>query len=277
MQQRTKDWLEVRRKHIGASEAPIIMGVSPWKTPVELWEEKQQMVKDTPINPAMKRGIEMEPVARAAYIKYTSINMEPHVLFHPTNKWMMASLDGISENGEHVVEIKVAGKADHEEAKYKRIPKKYYPQLQHQMEVAGITSMHYFSWNEKSFHLVEVEKDEEYIKNMCEKEKKFWDSLFSFEPPEPRYLYRDDLSWEYAAEEWKRCKAALHEAKKNEEIAKNTLIDLSQHKNSEGAGIRVQKIIRRGNVDYASIPQLQDIDIEKYRKNPSVQWRLANI
>ena len=40
MEQKSEEWLDWRKKGIGSSDAPIIMGVSPWKTPFELWEEK---------------------------------------------------------------------------------------------------------------------------------------------------------------------------------------------------------------------------------------------
>ena len=38
--QGTSEWLENRKNHIGASDAPVVMGVSPWDTPYKLWENK---------------------------------------------------------------------------------------------------------------------------------------------------------------------------------------------------------------------------------------------
>ena len=35
-----EEWLKERKKGIGASEASCIIGVNPWKTNVELWQEK---------------------------------------------------------------------------------------------------------------------------------------------------------------------------------------------------------------------------------------------
>lgn len=35
-----EEWLKERKKEIGASEASCIIGVNPWKTNVELWQEK---------------------------------------------------------------------------------------------------------------------------------------------------------------------------------------------------------------------------------------------
>ena len=38
--QQTDEWLEMRRNKIGASDAPIIMEVSPYKKPNQLMEDK---------------------------------------------------------------------------------------------------------------------------------------------------------------------------------------------------------------------------------------------
>lgn len=34
------DWLKARRKGIGGSDAASVLGISPWKSNVQLWEEK---------------------------------------------------------------------------------------------------------------------------------------------------------------------------------------------------------------------------------------------
>ena len=33
-------WLELRRQGIGGSDAAAIMGLNPWKTPMDIWLEK---------------------------------------------------------------------------------------------------------------------------------------------------------------------------------------------------------------------------------------------
>lgn len=35
-----KEWLKARQKGIGGSDAASVLGISPWKTNVQLWEEK---------------------------------------------------------------------------------------------------------------------------------------------------------------------------------------------------------------------------------------------
>jgi hypothetical protein len=37
--QSSAEWHEHRRKHRNASETPIVLGVSPWRTPYQLWPQ----------------------------------------------------------------------------------------------------------------------------------------------------------------------------------------------------------------------------------------------
>jgi putative phage-type endonuclease len=38
------DWLNVRSKYVGGSDASIVLGVNKWKSPFELWLEKSGQI-----------------------------------------------------------------------------------------------------------------------------------------------------------------------------------------------------------------------------------------
>ena len=59
-----EEWLEWRREGIGASDAPVIMGVSPWTTPLQLWENKLLGKSGQLETSSMRRGKDMEKEAR---------------------------------------------------------------------------------------------------------------------------------------------------------------------------------------------------------------------
>ena len=166
IKQNTQEWLELRKSHIGASDAPIILGQSPWKTAFQLWEEKLGLREPQQINAAMMRGHELEQIARSAYSKHTGVMVEPEVVFHTEKEWMMASLDGLSLDRSIVVEIKCPGEIDHNIAAQGKVPAKYYAQLQHQLAVIGLKRLHYFSYREDSYHIVEVDRDDAFIKRL---------------------------------------------------------------------------------------------------------------
>jgi putative phage-type endonuclease len=278
IQQNTQEWMDLRKNHIGASDAPIIMGQSPWKTSFALWEEKLGLRPSPKMNAAMMRGHKLEPIARQAYNDYTGNAAEAEVVFHPERKWMMASLDGISLDRSIIVEIKCPGKKDHDEAKAGRIPDKYYAQLQHQLATISLNLLHYFSYKDGEFHLIEVERDEEFIQKLYSEERDFWNKLQNFEPPtlEKRdFIQKEDENWITLAQQWVNANQELNDLKEKEKQYRQMLIDSCCNQNCHGGGVKVQKVIRKGSVDYKSVPELEGINLEKYRKANVETWRLS--
>jgi predicted phage-related endonuclease len=43
---RADDWFKARKKGIGGSDAAVVLGISPWKTPIRLWREKRNEVAE---------------------------------------------------------------------------------------------------------------------------------------------------------------------------------------------------------------------------------------
>lgn len=278
LEQNTQEWLEIRKHKIGASDAPVIMGVSPWTTPLQLWEEKMNLKEVRQSNYAMDRGREMERAAREHFEKLTGIMVFPQVIYHPEYDWMMASLDGINLEGTVIVEIKCPGREDHHSAVKGKIPEKYFPQLQHQLEVSGLDKGYYFSFDGKDGVIIEFKKDEEYVASLLEKEREFWACMQNFIPPDASdrdYVDKNDELWMTASAAWVKCNAQLRDLKAKEEELRETLIYLSGNHNAIGGGIKLQRIIQRGNINYKNIPELMDIDLEPYRGRPVFKWRLT--
>lgn len=174
--QGSPEWLEYRRTKIGASDAPIIMGESPWNTPDQLMKNKLLGIHNE-INFWMQRGIDLEDSARQCFENITGILFSKDVLIHPRYPWMIASVDGIDIEEKQILEIKCPGKRDHACAKNGEIPAKYNAQLQHQMEVCQVDRIHYFSFDGlEGIHLIAY-RDDEYIKDMIQKEFVFWNIL----------------------------------------------------------------------------------------------------
>lgn len=273
IEQGKQEWLSLRKNYIGASDATIIMGVNPWRTSYMLWLDKMGL-SETKQTEVMKRGLDLEPIARQKFIEEIGYDVFPVVALHDFRRFMMASFDGISENEEIAVEIKCPGREDHEKAMDGVVPEKYMPQLQHQMEVAGLDSMFYFSFTEKSYKILEIERNDIYIKDMIGKEKIFWECIQNLEAPElidRDYIKREDEEWIQLSKEWiEICKIE----KRKEEIRKR-LIDISGQSNTMGGGIKLSKIPRKGNIDYKSVPELIGVDLEKYRKETIETYRIG--
>ncbi len=274
----TKEWLEHRRNFIGASDAAAVMGVSPWKTCYQLWEDKLGIGVEQKDNWAMKRGRELEPVARDAYIVETGNMVAAKMVIHPKIKYMMANFDGITKDHKIAVEIKCPGEPDHYLAKEGMVPEKYMPQLQHQMAVIGVDELHYFSFRDGDTVLLTIKRDDAYIKKMIVEQRKFWKCVENLSPPplsDKDYNSRHDLGWASAAAEWTKAHSELEAVEKREAESRELLIKLSENQNTIGQGVRLQKIVRKGKVDYKAIPELKDVDLDKYRKDTIESWRIG--
>lgn len=275
--QGSPEWLEFRRSRIGASDIPIIMEVSPWKTPYQLWLEKIGETTNA-VNSAMQRGTDMEETARQAFILETGIAVFPDVRISNEYEWMIASLDGINAEGTVILEIKCPGHVDHNTALAGNVPDKYYPQLQHQMFVTGLDKVHYYSYTPLSTKIIVVNRDDKYIAKMIKREKEFYDCMIDFIPPKliaKDFINRTDDIWVQAANSWLELQQKKSEILEQEEELRESLIRMSGNSNTQGAGIKLSKIIRKGNVDYKEIPELKNVDLDKYRKEPLEMWRIS--
>ena len=172
--QSTDEWLSWRRGGIGASDAPVVMGLSPWQKDNELLLLKTGQQAERPANGAMQRGKRLEPMARLAYVRHTGIDVAPVCVQSREHPWMRASLDGLSADGRVVLEIKCPGEKDHRLAASGGVPEKYYPQLQHILAVTGLEEIYYWSFRFDSTALLKVDRDETFIAGLLEKEVAFW-------------------------------------------------------------------------------------------------------
>ena len=138
-----KDWLLARKGHIGASDASAVLGLCPWRTNVQLWEEK--MSDEEPveiINPNIERGIKSEPHIRELYAIESGDSVQDGtgiMLVSNEHPFMSCTLDGacIDKDGKpYILEIKSVNWT----RKWSRgnsIPDYYFIQLLHQMVVTG--------------------------------------------------------------------------------------------------------------------------------------------
>lgn len=273
LEQGSQEWLEFRKSHITATDSCIIMGASHWKTRIQLYHEKKDPNYKSITNDRMQRGIDLEPIARDLFFAKTGHRMIPKVV---VKDWAMASLDGINDWNE-ILEIKCPGNRDHQLALSGKVPDHYYPQLQHQMWVCDAEKVFYFSFDGFDGVTIQVKRDNEYIEKMIAEEFKFYMCLKENTPPEPSegdYIERNDDLWQQCASRWHSVNAAIKELEKEEDELRKQLIFLSGESNTKGAGISLCQVVRKGNVDYAKIPQLRGLDLEIYRKPAINSWRI---
>jgi putative phage-type endonuclease len=182
------EWLAWRKSGLGASDAPVVMGVSPYTSRFELWCEKTGMADRPDFHPmaikAMARGTLLEPEARECYEKKVGAKFDANInVIHERYDFIRASLDGYSKDLNAIVEIKCPGKVDLEEARKGRVPKKYLPQVQLQLLVTGADYCDYFTYDGTDGITVKVLPDLRYQQQLEDEMVGFWQLIQSKNPP----------------------------------------------------------------------------------------------
>ena len=272
LHQNTPQWHRWRMQGIGASDAPVIMGETAFKTPLTLWSIKTGRMQEGSAGPAARRGRELERFARHAYERQTGIQVEPLCLVHEEFEWMRASLDGLSFDGSTLVEIKCPlSLRDRASAQEGRIPSHYHAQLQHQLEVSRAEQAHYWSFHGTDGILIEIRPDKEYAKRLVEAEAAFWQLVKENRWPELANEEQDlsaDPKWRHAALRYREVRLRLENAALEEHNLRGALARMATAKRTYGCGVEVLKSSRKGAVDYAAVAELRGVNLEPYRKPP---------
>lgn len=276
----TKEDLEYRKNKIGASDAPIILGISKWKTPLQLWEEKLGLRSLPETNSAMQRGNDLEPVALAEFMRMTNTVVAPCRVEHPEFSFMFATVDGLCAESKILVEIKCPNRETVEMAKNGLLPDQYYAQVQHQIACVNPVETHYFCFDGEKGYDVIVKRDDALIDKIVKAEKEFFRCMMEFTPPpatDRDFIHRDSKEWRLHAEVWKDTKKQLALLVAKEEVLRDELIKMCDGQSSQGCGVRISKTVSKGRINYSAIDELKEIDLEKYRGKPITLFRFTEM
>jgi len=278
LDQGTPQWLSWRKTVITATDCPAIMGSSPWSTAYKCWQRKLGLVEEQKSNDAMERGKRLEPEARSQFIERYGIQMQPMVVESTEFEFLGASLDGISQLGNHILEIKCGGSTLHNMAEQGIIPDYYMDQMQHQLLVTRAEKCFYYSYNGKDGICIEVLPDPEFIHRFMPKAREFWRNVAFFEPPALQNSdYKDmsdNLSFNEYSKLYQEADTSIKALEDKKEYLRKKLIELCADESCVGNGIKVMKIMMKGRIAYDEIPEIKNIDLDKYRKQSSTSWKI---
>ena len=181
-----EQWLAVRRGGIGSSDAAAAVGLSPYKSPLELWLEKtgRKDAPDLSQSEAVFWGTTLEAIVANVYAHRTGnkVRRVNAVLQHPEHPFMLANLDrAVGSDG--VLEVKTAG-GHSAQFWADGVPEHYQCQVIHQLAVTGK------AWADvavliggQDFRIYRVERDESQIADLVARESLFWERVESDSQP----------------------------------------------------------------------------------------------
>lgn len=195
----TSEQRDARSKGIGGSDAAAAIGISPWKTPVQLWQEKLGLTEpanDDEFNERLFWGIRLEPIIAEVWAERMGWRIESagEPFRDPELPFMVANPDRLILDRPAGLEVKnssefmAARRAEHlnrwGEDGSDEIPLYYLTQAAHYMRVCDLPEWYFavlIGGNE--LRTYRVERDEEQERTLIELESRFWECVERQIPP----------------------------------------------------------------------------------------------
>lgn len=203
----TAEQLEARRSGIGGSDAGAVLGLSPYRTPVDVYLEKiGQAQPDMADNDATYWGNVLEETIAAEYSRRTGnkVMRRPQQFTSSDHDFMLANIDRWVVGKKRVLECKTAGQYMSDQwgpSGTDQVPDSYLAQVTHYMVVMGVEVADLAVLiGGRDFRMYTIGLDRELADIVIEREHDFWfNHVKQGIPPEPTTLH--DLTELYPADD----------------------------------------------------------------------------
>ena len=248
-----EEWLAFRRQGIGGSDAAAVLGISPFRTGVDLYYDKLgQPVEDDEQNWVAKEvGTLLEDLVARIFAKKTGLKVCPMpVMFqHPAHPWMLADLDFLVEmpdGSTAILECKTTNYNARDKWEYDGkpiVPQYYEAQGRHYMAVMNLNRVYFcclYGNSEDEVIIRSIDRDLKYEAELIALEEHFWVNHVKAKLPPP-YIEDDGA---LILESLRRClgpsykdmpPAALTEAQ-SENVRR--YVELRDQKGTLNAGVK---------------------------------------
>lgn len=181
---------EIRSRGLGSSDAAAAVGLSPWKSRVQLWLEKTGRVQREDISDKeiVHFGNVLEDVVAQEFSRRRGLKVqrrrEPYTLEHESGLVMVANVDRLIVGTGGILEAKTADKWSRQ--KWDDVPEHYHIQVIHQLVTANkreAVLAVLIGGNE--YQDFEIERHDQLSEFLVAKEAEFWRHVIDDVAPEP--------------------------------------------------------------------------------------------
>lgn len=280
LDQRSDAWHEWRKGKIGSSDIATIAGHNPYKTALQLYQEKITG-KEIKLNAHMRRGVEFENQALETFTYLFDANIGDYIptcFQYDQNESYIASIDGYNAKTNTLVEIKCPSVGVFE-ALTSEPPKMYYYQVQWQLMISGATRGDLFFYCDGKHRTYTIYPNQFAFEELQIKAADFVYCLeFEIEPEASKndrtIILSPDLVEQ--ANLYKELTRKMAEIKAIlEEISENLKEETNDSTKALIGPLLITKYERKGTIDYDKIPALKGLDLEPYRKPSSMQTKIT--
>lgn len=172
-----EEWLTLRKKSIGGSDAGALMDMNPWSSPLTLYADKKGLSKEKETTEAMRLGTDLEEYVASRFCEKTEKKVRKDNIM-----WQDDEYDFITANvdreivGENAgLECKTMNSFAGYDLENGDVPSQYYCQCQHYMMVKGYERMYLaILIFQKGIYVLTIERNEPFITELREAEVEFW-------------------------------------------------------------------------------------------------------
>lgn len=182
-----EEWLTLRRKSIGGSDAAGIVGLSSYATPYTVWANKTGRLPDSEDNEAMRQGRDLEEYVARRWMEVTgkTVRRCNAMLYNSLYPFAHADIDR-SVMGENAgLECKTTSTLNVRQFHGVDFPDKYYVQCVHYMAVTGADRWYLAVLVlGKGFYTFVLERNQDEIDALMAAERDFWELVKNDTPPD---------------------------------------------------------------------------------------------
>lgn len=170
-------WLEYRKKGIGGSNAGAVCGFNPYRTAIEVYQDKTSKEIEEFDNEAMRQGREFEDYVARRFTEATGkkVRRANAMYFDENHPFMLADVDRMVVGENAGLECKTASPYLTDKWEDGKIPMHYQLQCYHYMSVMNAEAWYIAVLiYGKEFKFYRLDRDEELIADLRRIEEDFW-------------------------------------------------------------------------------------------------------
>ena len=182
------EWLAIRKRGIGGSEAAALVGLNDYSSPYEIWADKMGLLPEKEDSEAMRIGRDLEDYVAKRWSEKTGKKVQryPYMLTSSQYPFACANIDRKIVGERAGLECKTVSALSTGKYKNGEYPDRFYVQCVHYLAVTG--------WDRwylavlvlgSGLHTFVIERDEDEIAALMQAEKDFWERhVLTRTPPE---------------------------------------------------------------------------------------------
>lgn len=288
------EWLRYRKQGLGGSDAGAVCGLNPYRTAMQVYQDKTTDEIEEIDNEAMRQGREFEDYVARRFTEATGkkVRRANFMYYDENHPFMIADVDRMIVGENAGLECKTASPYMAEKWADGRIPLSYQIQCLHYMSVCNANAWYIAVLiYGREFKYYKIERDEEMLADLIRIEEDFWNNhVLKGVLPEPD---GSELADSVIAEYFKKTRAETIEltgfdekldrrqelaeqieamATEKRQIEQELKLYLGEAENAENSQYRVSwKPVSSQRLDEKRLREERPEVYEKYRK--TTQYR----